>query len=115
MKVLVSAVLIAEALMLALVVPVAIQVAGVSAGSAWMFLGISFFLIVVAVARLRRGSGGTGLLLGWLVQGLAVAAGTFVPAMFFLGAIFTILYGAAIRFGRIGERTRAALASSPAS
>ena len=44
---------------------------------------------------------------GWLVQVAAVATGFLVPAMFFLGALFAVLWFVALRQGARIERERA--------
>lgn len=71
-------------------------------------LGIAI-LAVVAAALLRRR---LGWILGWAVQVLVVVAGFVVPAMFFLGALFAVLFGAAIIVGKKGEAARAAFKKS---
>ena len=45
---------------------------------------------------------------GWVVQVAAIALGFVVPLMFFLGAIFALLWGTAYFLGRKIERERAA-------
>ena len=46
--------------------------------------------------------------LGWALQVAAIALGFVVPVMFFLGAVFALLWGTAYLLGRKIERERAA-------
>lgn len=69
-------------------------------------LGIAVLAILAAVLLRRR----LGWILGWVVQVLVIAAGLVIPLMYFLGALFAILFGAAIIVGKKGENVRAALA-----
>lgn len=71
-------------------------------------LGIAI-LAIVAAALLRIRA---GWILGWIVQVLVVAAGFVVSTMYFLGALFAVLFGAAIIFGKKGEAARAAFNKS---
>ncbi len=59
-------------------------------------------LLTAGVLRRRWGYG-----FGWLVQAAAVATGLWVPVMFFLGALFAILWFVALRQGARIERERA--------
>ena len=71
-------------------------------------LGIAILAIVAAAfLRVRW-----GWILGWVVQVLVIAAGFVVPAMYFLGALFAVLFGAAIVVGKKGEAARAAFNKS---
>ena len=45
---------------------------------------------------------------GWVVQAAAVLLGFVVPIMFFLGAVFALLWGTAVLLGVKIERERAA-------
>lgn len=71
-------------------------------------LGIAI-LAILAAALLRHRA---GWLLGWVVQVLVVAAGFVVSTMYFLGALFAVLFGAAIILGKKGEAARAAFNKS---
>ncbi len=72
---------------LRLVTPAAIVVAGTTLA----------LLCVLAVGLLRRHR--AGYVLGWLVQGLLLAAGVLVPMMFAIGGVFTVLWLASLRIG----------------
>jgi hypothetical protein len=51
-------------------------------------------LVVAGLLRYRW-----GYALGWVLQALIIASGFVVPAMFFLGAIFALLWVWALRAG----------------
>lgn len=70
-----------------------------------IFGGVIATLAFLAAGMLKRK---VGWVLGWLVQGLMIAYGFVVFAMFFLGALFAGLWAAAIIIGRKGEAARAA-------
>jgi hypothetical protein len=95
-----------EALVLALVTPVMISVAHVSAGTAVpVCLGLAL-LAIVAAGLLRNQ---VGYALGWVVQVGAVGLGFVVPVMFVLGLAFAGFWVMAIVLGRrIEEVKRAA-------
>ncbi|GAA2698774.1 MULTISPECIES: DUF4233 domain-containing protein [Nonomuraea] len=86
-----------QAIVVALITPVAIRIQGVSVPVA-VTVGIGLaVLCVVAAGLLKRPS---GYVVGSLVQVLAIATGFLVPMMFFLGAIFAALWITAIFVAR---------------
>ncbi|CAN5401066.1 DUF4233 domain-containing protein [soil metagenome] len=100
-----AAVLFLEAITLGLSTPVMISVADVGAGTA-----LPVGLGLMAVCLLASGLLGKewAYSLGWTIQGAAIALGFLVTTMFFLGAIFALLWGSADLLGRKIERERAA-------
>ncbi|MGW7685171.1 DUF4233 domain-containing protein [Kribbella sp. NPDC054772] len=105
MRSLASIVLAFESVVLALVTPVMISVAGVRpAVAVAVCLGL-FFLALVACGLLRFR---VGYVLGWIVQVGAVGLGFVVPAMFVLGAAFAGFWIAAIVLGRRIEEAKKA-------
>jgi hypothetical protein len=99
-----AAILSLEAIAFGLSTPVLISVAGVSTGLAlWVGLGLTVACIVVA-GLLRFP---WALWLGWAIQVAAIAVGFAVGAMFFLGAVFLLLWGTAWFLGRKIEVERA--------
>lgn len=106
MRSLASIVLGFEALVLALVTPVMISVAHISASTALpVCLGLAL-LAIVAAGLLRNQ---VGYALGWMVQVGAVGLGFVVPVMFVLGLAFAGFWVMAIVLGRrIDEAKRAA-------
>ncbi|GAA3470236.1 DUF4233 domain-containing protein [Nonomuraea roseola] len=86
-----------QAIVVALITPVAIRIQGVAVPVA-VTVGIGLaVLCVVAAGLLKRPS---GYVVGSLVQVLAIATGFLVPMMFFLGAIFAALWITAIFVAR---------------
>ena len=100
-----AAVLTLEAIVLALSVPVMISVSAVAASTA-LAVGLGLAAVCVVLAgMLRRDSAYSA---GYVVQGAAIALGFVVTTMFFLGAIFALLWAGADLLGRKIERERAA-------
>ncbi len=98
MKRLCATVLVMEAVVIVLAVPVAVRIGHMDTGSAWLIAGIAVFsaLVLAAVARLALP---VTLVAGTLLQIFVIAAGFVVPVMYFLGAIFAALWGIGIWLG----------------
>jgi dolichol kinase len=105
MKTLCASVLIFEAIVVLLAIPVAIVVSGVSAPIG-IGGGLALMLACIFVGASQRRS--WGLIAGWIVQVLVILTGFIVPTMFLLGAIFAILWFYAIRVGQRGDAIKAA-------
>jgi hypothetical protein len=100
-----AAVLSLEAVVLGLTTPVMIKIADVDtpvALGAGLGLAVSCLLII---GLLRHE---WGYALGWLVQLGAIGLGFVIGLMFFLGAVFALLWATAYLLGRKIERERAA-------
>jgi hypothetical protein len=97
MRVLASAVLAFEWIVLGLAIPVAINVSDVSGGRAWITFAVATVLCVAALRLLPRPA---GVWCGWGVQIVAIGGGLFVPMLAIMGVIFAALYFAALRLGR---------------
>lgn len=100
-----AAILTLEAITLGLTTPVLITITDVSTGTA-LGIGLGLLAACIVAAGMLRSSAGYAL--GWAIQVAAVALGVLVPMMFFLGAVFAVLWGAADFLGRKIERERAA-------
>jgi hypothetical protein len=98
MKRLCATVLIMEAVVLCLAVPVAVQLNHRAQGSAWLSAGIAA-VAAVAFAALARRLLAVTLVGGSLVQAFVIASGSVVPAMYFLGAVFAALWITGIWLG----------------
>lgn len=109
MRTLASSVLVFEWIVLALAIPVAVNVAGVDAGRAWIVFGVVSVLVFAALATLGRGP---GIWVGWAVQVVAIAGGLVVPLLAILGIIFALLYFWAIRLGTRVDEAKAHQARS---
>lgn len=105
MRTLCASVLAFESIIVLLAIPVAIVVYGVSAPVGILVGGaIMVACIFVAGSQKRH----WGLLAGWILQVVIIATGFVVPTMFFLGAVFAVLWFYAIRVGRRGDAIKAA-------
>ncbi|MGI8521974.1 MAG: DUF4233 domain-containing protein [Nocardioides sp.] len=99
-----AAILSLEAITLGLTTPVMIAVAHVDVSTAlWVGLGLTVACLLLA-GMLRSE---WAYAVGWLIQVAAVGLGFVVPLMFFLGAVFALLWGTAYFLGRKIERERA--------
>ena len=90
-----GSVLVFEAIVIILAIPVAINVAGAPAGPA-IALGVLLAAFAVLTAAMLRRSRGW-IAAGWAVQGLVIASSIIVPAMLLLGAMFALLWYGALR------------------
>jgi hypothetical protein len=109
MRRLCATVLIFEAIVIGLAIPVAITVGHVSphaAGPAGGGLAGAGVLIATAIAWRSLGPAvlRAALVAGSILQLLMIASGAVVPAMYALGAIFAVLWVIAIVLGRNAER-----------
>jgi hypothetical protein len=100
-----AAVLSLEAIVIGLTTPVMISLTEVSTATA-VTVGIGLAVACLLVAGLLRAEWGYAL--GSVLQAGAIGLGFVVPTMFFLGALFAVLWGTAYWLGRKIERERAA-------
>jgi hypothetical protein len=118
MKVMGASVLVFEAIVVGLFIPVAYFNGFVADGIAAVWAGGALVLLcLVAAALVRRPF---GVALGWVVQALILATGVFVPMMIVLGGLFTALWWAAIHYGRRADalaagRTAATARTTPSA
>ena len=99
-----AAVLSLEAIVVGLSTPVMVTVEDAQAPAA-LAVGLGLAIACLVVAGLLRGE--WAYWLGWLLQVAAIALGVVVPIMFFLGAVFGLLWATAYFLGRKIERERA--------
>ncbi len=103
MRVLGSTVLILEALVVLLAIPIAINVSDANATYA-LIIGIALAgLLVLTVGVITRP---IAVPIGWVLQGLVIASGIVVPTMFFIGGLFALLWFYAVRNGQRVDRAR---------
>ena len=103
MRVLGSTVLILEALVVLLAIPIAINVSDVNATYA-LFIGIALAgLLVLTVGVITKP---IAVPIGWVLQVLVIASGVVVPTMFFVGGLFALLWFFAVRNGQRVDRAR---------
>ena len=103
MKRLCATVLIMEAVVIGLFIPVAIQIEHLTPASAGTAGGVAAGL-AVAFAILARPALTAALVGGSALQVFVIAAGVIVPVMYVLGAIFAALWATGIWLGRRFER-----------
>jgi hypothetical protein len=103
MRVLGSTVLILEALVVLLAVPIATNVSNVNATYA-LVTGIALAgLLVLTVGVITKP---IAVPIGWVLQVLVIASGIIVPTMFFIGGLFALLWFFAVRNGQRVDRAR---------
>jgi Protein of unknown function (DUF4233) len=93
-----ATVLIFEAIVIVLSVPVAVHIDHLASHAAWLAGGVAAVAAVVLAGTARRLLPVT-LVGGSLLQLFVVASGAIVPAMFFLGGIFAALWAVGIWLG----------------
>ncbi|KAB2339199.1 DUF4233 domain-containing protein [Actinomadura rudentiformis] len=101
---LLATVLTCEAIVIALAIPVAISVLDVNGAVAGLVCGGLAVACLLLAGTLRfpwAVAAGSGL------QVLIIATGFMVPTMFFLGALFGLLWGTSIWLGRKAESAQA--------
>jgi hypothetical protein len=96
-------VLIMEAIVIGLSIPVAIQIDHLAPGSAGTAGGVAVAAAVIFAGLTRRVLT-AALVGGSLLQVFVIVSGTTVPVMYFLGAIFATLWIIGIILGRYIDR-----------
>lgn len=94
-----ATVLVMEAIVIALAIPVAITIDHVHASLAGVVGGVVAVAAVILAAVAARGSR-AALVGGTVLQALLIVAGLEVPAMLVLGVIFAALWVTAVWLGR---------------
>jgi uncharacterized protein DUF4233 len=100
-----AAVLGFESIVLGLVTPVLITVESISTGAA-LGIGLGLAATALAIAGVLRYE--VAYVLGFVLQGVALALGFVVPVMFVLGLIFGALWTTAYVLGRKIEKEQVA-------
>jgi Protein of unknown function (DUF4233) len=108
MRTLCASTLIGEVLVIGFAGLVAMRLSDHSAGTVWLVSGSAMALCLLLCGMVTRPGGPQ---LGWMLQAGLIAAGLVVPTMFFLGALFTLLWWASIHFGRRIDEAKAAFAA----
>jgi hypothetical protein len=99
MRRLCATVLVMEALVIALAIPVAISVGHADPGLAGGIGGAVAVTAIVVAGLLGRHGTRWPYAVASVLQGLVIAGGVVVPVLFFLGAIFAALWVTAIWLG----------------
>jgi hypothetical protein len=108
-RVLTSSVLVMEAIVLLLAIPVAVVAEGRPAAVGWVFAALALVCFVLP-GMFRRSF---FIPAGWAVQVAVLATGFLASMMFILGVVFAALWWTALRLGRKAEAAQAGGAASP--
>ena len=108
MRTLCASTLIGEFFIIGFAGLVAMKDADLSTGTVWTVCGIAMFLCVALCGVITRPG---GVALGWALQIALVASGIFVPMMYFMGALFALLWWASVHFGRKVDEAKARFAA----
>ncbi|MEZ3181420.1 DUF4233 domain-containing protein [Streptomyces pimonensis] len=108
MRTLCASTLIGEFFIIGFAGLVAMKDADLSTGTVWTVCGIAMFLCVALCGVITRPG---GVALGWALQAALVVSGVFVPTMFFMGALFALLWWASVHFGRKVDEAKARFAA----
>ncbi|MFF9483608.1 DUF4233 domain-containing protein [Streptomyces sp. NPDC014676] len=108
MRTLCSSTLIGEFFIIGFAGLVAMKDQDLSTGTVWTVCGIAMFLSVLLCGMVTRPG---GVALGWALQIALIASGVFVPMMFFMGALFALLWWASVHFGRKVDEAKARFAA----
>lgn len=103
MRVLTSSVLIMEAIVLGLAIPVALVAGGQPPVAGWVLGALAVACLLLPGLAGRQGY----VAAGWLLQVGVILCGFFEPMLFVLGGIFMALWWAALHLGRKAERAQA--------
>ncbi|MER7865941.1 DUF4233 domain-containing protein [Streptomyces cellulosae] len=108
MRTLCSSTLIGEFFVIGFAGLVAMKQPDLSTGTVWTVCGVAMFLSVALCGMVGRPG---GVALGWALQIALIASGVFVPMMFFMGAVFALLWWASVHFGRKVDEAKARFAA----
>ncbi|PWI09602.1 DUF4233 domain-containing protein [Streptomyces sp. NWU339] len=108
MRTLCASTLISEVLVIGFAGLVAMKDPDLSVATVWTVCGVAMFLCVALCGMITRPG---GLTLGWALQFALLASGFFVPTMFFLGALFAVLWWASVHYGRKIDEAKARFAA----
>lgn len=108
MRTLCASTLIGEFFVIGFAGLVAMKDPDLAMSTVWTVSGIAMFLCVVLCGMVTRPG---GVQLGWVLQIGLIASGFFVPTMFFMGAVFAVLWWASVHFGRKVDEAKARFAA----
>jgi len=107
MKVLGPSILLLEAILVALAIPVALT-QGRGATTAWLLAGLALMLVLATGAVRRPG----GVRIGWVMQVLVLLSAFVEPAMAIVGMVFLAVWVVAVIYGGKADRIAAARAAA---
>ncbi|MGW0709633.1 DUF4233 domain-containing protein [Streptomyces sp. NPDC002643] len=112
MRTLCASTLIGEFFVIGFAGLVAMKDPGLTMTTVWTVSGVAMFLCVVLCGLVTRPG---GVQLGWAMQIALILSGFVVPTMFFLGAVFAVLWWASIHYGRKIDEAKARFAARSTS
>jgi hypothetical protein len=104
-RVLGASVLLLEAIVVILAIPVVVVVGTVEVPP-WLGIGVGVTLALALVILGRYVTRPWAVPVGWVLQVLIVLTGFLAPPMFIVGGIFALLWGLAIRLGRQADAAK---------
>lgn len=104
MRTLCASTLIGEFFVIGFAGLVAMKSDDLSMATVWTVCGIGMLLSVLLCGMLGRPG---GVQLGWALQIALIASGFVIPTMFFLGAVFAVLWWASVHYGRKIDEAKA--------
>ncbi|MGW4853264.1 DUF4233 domain-containing protein [Streptomyces sp. NPDC004288] len=104
MRVLCSSTLIGEFFVIGFAGLVAMKDDSLSSSTVWWVCGVAMVVSVLLCGMISRPG---GVQLGWALQVGLILSGFFLPAMFFLGAVFAGLWWASVHYGRRIDEVKA--------
>ncbi|MFJ3982890.1 DUF4233 domain-containing protein [Streptomyces fungicidicus] len=108
MRTLCSSTLIGEFFIIGFAGLVAMKDGDLSTATVWTVCGLAMFLSVALCGMITRPG---GVALGWALQLALIASGVFVPMMFFMGAVFALLWWTSVHYGRKVDEAKARFAA----
>ncbi|MFF0361200.1 DUF4233 domain-containing protein [Streptomyces fungicidicus] len=108
MRTLCASTLIGEFFIIGFAGLVAMKDGDLSTATVWTVCGIAMFLSVALCGMITRPG---GVALGWALQLALIASGVFVPMMFFMGAVFALLWWTSVHYGRKVDEAKARFAA----
>ncbi|MFF4171162.1 DUF4233 domain-containing protein [Streptomyces sp. NPDC001744] len=112
MRTLCSSTLVGEFFVIGFAGLVAMKDDSLSMSAVWWVCGAAMVFSVLLCGMVTRPG---GVQLGWALQIGLIASGFVVPVMFFLGALFAVLWWASVHYGRKVDGIKARWAAAQAA
>ncbi|MFF9144308.1 DUF4233 domain-containing protein [Streptomyces sp. NPDC014861] len=109
MRTLCSSTLVGEFFVIGFAGLVAMKDDSLTTSTVWWVCGVAMVLSVLLCGMITRPG---GVQLGWALQIGLILSGFFVPVMFFLGAVFAVLWWCSVHYGRKVDEIKARWAAS---
>ncbi|GGT55863.1 DUF4233 domain-containing protein [Streptomyces purpureus] len=112
MRTLCASTLIGEFFVIGFAGLVAMKDDTLATSTVWTVCGVGMLLSVLLCGMITRPG---GVQLGWALQIGLIASGFVIPVMFFLGAVFAVLWWASVHYGRRVDQVKADWAAAQGS